>query len=145
MCCAAEIAVRGTVFPDPLRFNPERFLRHRPSSSEWFPCGGGHRRCIGAAFAMYEMKMILAAILKRTSLQLMSTEVTRPVCRGVILVPSKGGLSCLEIAGHDRCGLLAQASLMHAGAGRSHSMTPSEYTSLRSSTSSAPRHGSGDL
>jgi len=87
---------RPSVFPDPDRFDPDRFLRGRPSPSEWFPFGGGHRRCIGAAFAMYEMKMILAAVLKRTSLRLASNYVARPIRRGVILAPSKGVPSMLE-------------------------------------------------
>lgn len=81
---------RPSVFPEPQRFDPERFLRSRPSPSEWFPFGGGHRRCIGAAFAMYEMKMILASLLKRTSMQLPPGYVARPIRRGVILTPCKG-------------------------------------------------------
>ncbi|HEU5479822.1 MAG TPA: cytochrome P450, partial [Candidatus Tumulicola sp.] len=53
---------RAALYPDPHRFRPERFLSFKPASWEWLPFGGGLRRCIGAAFALYEMKMVLAAV-----------------------------------------------------------------------------------
>jgi cytochrome P450 len=51
------------VFPEPDRFRPERFLGRSPSPFEHFPFGGGTRRCIGAAFAMFEMKVVLGTLL----------------------------------------------------------------------------------
>jgi cytochrome P450 len=81
---------RTSVFPFPDRFEPDRFLHARPSPNEWLPFGGGNRRCIGAAFASYEMKMVLAAILWRTSLRLKDSYVAHPVRRGVILAPAQG-------------------------------------------------------
>ena len=81
---------RASVFPDPDRFDPDRFLRYRPSPAEYFPFGGGHRRCIGAAFAMYEMKMILGQILFRTELQLEPNYTPRIIRRSVTLAPSDG-------------------------------------------------------
>jgi cytochrome P450 len=51
------------VFPEPDRFRPERFLRRSFSPYEHFPFGGGSRRCIGAAFAMFEMKVVLGTLL----------------------------------------------------------------------------------
>ncbi|HEY8076441.1 MAG TPA: cytochrome P450 [Labilithrix sp.] len=77
------------LYPQPMRFRPERFLEFKPSPWEWFPFGGGLRRCIGAAFAMYEMKMVLAAILARVDMRL-ATEHVRVVRRSITLTPSDG-------------------------------------------------------
>src|SRR5262249_31374686 len=53
-------------WPEPERFNPDRFLDSRQSPYVFFPFGGGTRRCVGAAFATYQMKIVLAQILSRT-------------------------------------------------------------------------------
>ncbi len=78
------------VFPDPDRFDPERFLRRRYAASEWFPFGGGIRRCIGMAFALYEMKMVLATVLARVDLRAASQKPVVPVRRAITLSPSEG-------------------------------------------------------
>ena len=51
------------IWPEPHTFDPDRFLAKRGSPYEFFPFGGGIRRCIGAAFALYEMKIVLAQVL----------------------------------------------------------------------------------
>jgi cytochrome P450 len=81
---------REEVFPAPTEFRPERFLQRRPSASEWFPFGGGIRRCIGMAFALYEMKMSLAAILARASLSLAPGASIDIVRRSITLAPANG-------------------------------------------------------
>lgn len=78
------------VFEDPERFEPERFLRKKFSPSEWFPFGGGIRRCIGMAFALYELKMVLATVLSRADLRGASKRPVVPVRRAITLVPSEG-------------------------------------------------------
>ncbi len=80
---------RASVFQNPERFEPERFLQSRPSPSDWLPFGGGVRRCPGAAFATYEMKLVLASILWRTQLRLKPGYVAKPTRRGVTLAPSE--------------------------------------------------------
>jgi len=80
---------RPSLYPDPLRFDPDRFLSFKPAAWEWLPFGGGLRRCIGAAFAMYEMKMVLAAILSRVEMRL-ATDDVRVVRRSITLTPSGG-------------------------------------------------------
>jgi cytochrome P450 len=80
---------RPELYPDPEVFRPERFLTYKPATWEWLPFGGGLRRCIGAAFAIYEMKMVLAAILPRVDMQLATGHV-RVVRRGITLTPSDG-------------------------------------------------------
>lgn len=81
---------RPSVFPEPDRFDPDRFLRARPGPNEWLPFGGGNRRCIGAAFATYEMKMVLATLVLRTTLSLQPGYELRTIRRGVTMAPAKG-------------------------------------------------------
>jgi cytochrome P450 len=59
---------RPDVYPNPDAFEPERFLRHPPGTYTWIPFGGGVRRCIGGAFAQFEMQVVLAELIKRRHL-----------------------------------------------------------------------------
>ena len=51
------------VYADPREFRPERFLDQAPDTFAWIPFGGGIRRCIGASFAMLEMRLMLRTML----------------------------------------------------------------------------------
>jgi cytochrome P450 len=98
--CSIYLAQRRPdVFPDPTRFDPERFLEGapgRPSGGrriapyEFFPFGGGIRRCIGMAFALLEMKMVLARLFARTTMKLESPSAIGYERRSITLVPSEG-------------------------------------------------------
>ena len=81
---------RPDVWPDPLRFRPERFISTRPSPYEFFPFGGGMRRCLGMAFALYEMKVVLATLFSRADLALAPGYGVKVVRRNVTWVPSEG-------------------------------------------------------
>jgi cytochrome P450 len=59
---------RPDVYPDPERFRPERFLEQPPGTYTWIPFGGGVRRCLGAAFAQYEMRVVLSELVTRRAL-----------------------------------------------------------------------------
>ena len=54
------------IYPEPYAFRPERFLDQAPGTYTWIPFGGGRRRCLGAAFATVEMKIVLRTVLERT-------------------------------------------------------------------------------
>jgi cytochrome P450 len=78
------------VYPDPHAFKPERFLDTTPDPATWLPFGGGIRRCIGAAFATYEMKIVLATILARCELELVDSEPPRTIRRAITFYPEGG-------------------------------------------------------
>jgi cytochrome P450 len=81
---------RPDIYPEPKRFRPERFLERQFSPYEFLPFGGANRRCIGAAFAMFEMKLVLATILSRYSLELLDKVPLQPVRRGIVFAPAGG-------------------------------------------------------
>jgi cytochrome P450 len=74
---------REDVYPDPEHFRPERFLDRQFSPFEYLPFGGGSRRCIGMAFAQFEMKVVLSRILSQVELALTDTRSAQPVRRGL--------------------------------------------------------------
>ncbi len=89
--CSIYLAQRRPeVYPNPSRFDPDRFLGKKFSPNEFFPFGGGVRRCIGMAFALYEMKMVLARVLARTTLARATARPVRVVRRSITLTPSEG-------------------------------------------------------
>ena len=77
--------------PDPQAFRPERFLEGAPEPYTWVPFGGGVRRCLGAAFATLEMKVVISTILARARLRAPRTKSENTRFRGVTLLPSRGG------------------------------------------------------
>ena len=79
---------REEVYPDPDAFRPERFLERRYSPYEYLPFGGGARRCIGMAFAQFEMKIVLSSILSAVELGHADARPVRLVRRGLTSGPS---------------------------------------------------------
>jgi cytochrome P450 len=80
------------VYPEPDVFRPERFLGRRPDPHAWLPFGGGIRRCLGMAFALYEMKLVLASVLSRFHLELVDPHPARTVRRTITFAP-RGGVA----------------------------------------------------
>ncbi|OYN81653.1 cytochrome P450 [Mycolicibacterium sphagni] len=81
-----------TVFPDAGRFDPERFLSRSPDPGEWIPYGGGIRRCIGAAFANMEMRVVLRTLLRDYTIRPSRARDESQMSRGVAIAPGKGAL-----------------------------------------------------
>lgn len=80
---------REDLYPEPKQFRPERFLERQFSAYEYMPFGGSSRRCIGMAFAQYEMKLVLATVLSRFQLAIANRRPVQPIRRGVTLAPSQ--------------------------------------------------------
>jgi len=81
---------RPDLYPEPLAFRPERFLEQPPTTYGWVPFGGGVRRCLGAAFAEMEMRVVLSAMLRSRVLSAASTHAEHPTRRNVTLSPRHG-------------------------------------------------------
>ncbi|MBN4003631.1 cytochrome P450 [Nostoc sp. LPT] len=81
---------REDLYPARKEFQPERFLEKQFSPYEFLPFGGGSRVCIGGTFALFEMKLILATILSRYQLELVSKRPERPKFGGLICYPASG-------------------------------------------------------
>jgi cytochrome P450 family 110 len=79
---------RQDLYPEPKKFRPERFLEKQFSPYEFLPFGGGVRRCIGAAFALFEMKVVLVKILSAYSLNLVDNMEVKPKRRGLVTAPA---------------------------------------------------------
>lgn len=79
---------REDLYPEPDRFKPDRFLERQYSPYEFYPFGGGNRRCLGAALAMYELKLATATIVSEFELRLPDDRPIKPIRRGVTLAPS---------------------------------------------------------
>lgn len=91
---------RQDLYPEPKRFKPERFLERQFSAYEFLPFGGGNRRCIGYAFALFEMKLVLATVLSRFQLALADNRPVTPSRRGITTTPS-GGVQMVMTGKHN--------------------------------------------
>ena len=81
---------RPDIYPEPHAFRPERFLETPPGTYTWIPFGGGVRRCLGASFALFEMKTVLAAVVGSAKLRPVRPESEGVGRRAIALVPNRG-------------------------------------------------------
>lgn len=87
---------REDVYPEPLRFAPERFLGRKPGTYTWIPFGGGIRRCLGATLAMAEQRVVLRAIARRVDLRPVDPAPEPARQRNVTMIPRHGGRVIVE-------------------------------------------------
>jgi hypothetical protein len=84
------------IYPEPHAFRPERFLGVNPGTYTWLPFGGGRRRCLGASFALQEMKVVLRAVLERFELAAASERPERTGRRSITFSPALGATVVLR-------------------------------------------------
>jgi len=80
----------AALYPDPDGFDPDRMLGVTLTPTTWFPFGGGNRRCLGAGFAMVEMRVVLREILRRVELRTTTAAGEHQKLKHVIYVPHRG-------------------------------------------------------
>jgi cytochrome P450 len=83
------------IYEDPYAFEPERFVDEPPGTYTWIPFGGGRRRCLGASFAMLEMKVVLRAVLTRNELRVADDALDLSRRRAITLSPRSGARAVL--------------------------------------------------
>jgi cytochrome P450 len=81
---------RDDLYPQPEQFRPDRFVDKQVETYEWLPFGGGVRRCLGASFAVFEMRTVIPIVLRRARLQLADSGMDRVRRAAVVMVPERG-------------------------------------------------------
>jgi cytochrome P450 len=84
------VHLRDDIYPDPFNFRPERFIEKPPGTYTWIPFGGGMRRCVGSAFAQFEMSAVLRAVVTEFDLESVGGP-ERIARRSLTIVPDHGG------------------------------------------------------
>lgn len=94
--CIYLVHKREDVYPEPYVFRPERFLERPAGTYTWIPFGGGVRRCLGASFAQFEMRVVLRELVSRLELRAADARPERVTRRAITLVPERGGEIVVE-------------------------------------------------
>ena len=94
--CIYLVHRRADIYPEPHAFRPERFLEQPAGTYTWIPFGGGVRRCLGASFALLEMRVVLRELVSRLELRAPNPQSERVTRRAITLVPERGGEVVVE-------------------------------------------------
>jgi cytochrome P450 family 138 len=87
----SKLHADAELFPDPDRFDPQRYVGTKPPSFAWLAYGGGSRRCVGAAFANMEMDVVLRTVLRHFTIETTNAPGEKLHSRGVAYTPKDGG------------------------------------------------------
>jgi cytochrome P450 len=90
--CVHLVHRRPDVYPEPLRFRPERFLEQPAGTYTWIPFGGGVRRCLAASYAQLLMKQVVSTVLGEVELRAVEARPERPKKSAITFVPDRHGL-----------------------------------------------------
>jgi cytochrome P450 len=88
-------------------FDPDRYADAKPGTYSWVPFGGGRRRCLGAAFALFELDVVLRTMIRHFDLESTAERAEHQSFRGLAYAPSKGGLARVHRRGVPRGGVAA--------------------------------------
>ena len=94
--CIYLVHRRPDIYPEPYAFRPERFIERPAGTYTWIPFGGGVRRCLGASFAQFEMRVVLRELVRRLELRTRDERPERVTRRAITLVPDRGGEIVVE-------------------------------------------------
>jgi cytochrome P450 family 138 len=97
----AGMHANADVFPEPGRFDPQRFIGSKPPTFAWIPFGGGARRCVGAVFANMEMDVVLRTVLRYFTIETTTAPGEKWHPRGIAFTPKDGGK--IVVHRRDRC------------------------------------------
>jgi cytochrome P450 len=84
------------VYPEPESFRPERFLEQAADTYSWIPFGGGIRRCLGASFALYELKIVIPTIIRNVTLRAVGDRPEPIRRRAITFVPARDAMVRVE-------------------------------------------------
>jgi len=87
--CVHLVHRRADVYPEPLRFRPERFLERPAGTYTWIPFGGGVRRCLAASYAQLLMKVVIASVIGEVDLEVMDPRSERARKSAIAFVPHR--------------------------------------------------------
>ena len=87
---------RTDIYPEPKQFEPQRFLEQRAGTHTWIPFGGGVRRCLGATFAEYEMRVVLGELFDNCTVRPADNRPERAARRGITQAPGRGATVVLD-------------------------------------------------
>jgi cytochrome P450 family 135 len=87
---------RPDVYSEPERFRPERFLEEPADTYSWIPFGGGIRRCLGASFALYELKVVIPTVLRHVRMRASGGRPEAIRRRAITFVPSRDAMVVVD-------------------------------------------------
>jgi cytochrome P450 len=90
--CVHLVHRRKNIYPEPLRFRPERFLERAAGTYTWIPFGGGVRRCLAASYAQLLMKQVISTVMSQVDLRPVQPRSEQPQKSAIAFVPHRHAL-----------------------------------------------------